>query len=370
MLLRTLSRRLTYANVASTICLFLLLGGSAYAAAAITGRDVKNGSLTSADIKDHSLLARDFKSGQLPRGAKGDPGPAGPKGDPGATGAAGAAGPPAPAPPALSRRPVGRLTLPGVAGDGPGGTIDVRSIAWSNTLSGNPWGGGGGAGTPKAVFGDVVIAKAPDRSSPLLWKMTTSGQHVPTATLALLAPGAAAPYATYTFKDVAATTFTTHGSGDDRQDEVGLSVGSGALVAFDAAATLPSVEQPRVGQLTVDGIPGDHDVVLDAWSLANPQVGPFEVSKPVDAASPALFTRFASGMHSKSVTIKLLQPGSETAYTTYVLTDAVVTSFAVVGDGRPLERIGFQAAKIESTTPVPGGSPIHSCFDVLQNASC
>ena len=50
--------RLSYANVTSTVCLFLALGGSAYATTAITGKDVKNGSLSSADVKDHSLLGR------------------------------------------------------------------------------------------------------------------------------------------------------------------------------------------------------------------------------------------------------------------------------------------------------------------------
>ena len=90
--LSNLTRRLTYANVTSTACLFILLGGSAYAATAITGSDVRNGSLTGADVRDHSLRARDFRAGELPRGPKGDPGPAGPKGDPGPAGPQGEPG--------------------------------------------------------------------------------------------------------------------------------------------------------------------------------------------------------------------------------------------------------------------------------------
>jgi type VI protein secretion system component Hcp len=377
MIIRTLTRRLTYANVVSTVCLFMVLGGSAYAAVSITGKDVKNGSLTSADIKDHSLQGRDFKTGHLPHGPigpKGDTGPIGPKGD---AGRAGPQGDPSSAggPPAQSRKPVGRLTLPGITGDGPGGTIEVRSLIWSNELSGDPFSVGGGA-TPKAVWGDLVIAKAPDRSSAQLWKLTATGQHLASAKLELLAPGASAPYASYVFKDVAATTFSTHGSGDERQDEVGLSFTAPAsplAFAFDASAPLPALAQPRVGQLSVDGIPGAIDLVLDAWRLTNTgtaRFGPFVVSKGVDGASSALLSRFASGLHTKKVTIKLLQPGSDTVYTTYVLTDAVVSSLAVIGDGRPLERIGFNAAKIESTTPVPAGAPIHSCFDRLLNAGC
>jgi hypothetical protein len=104
---------LTYANVVSTVCLFVVLGGSAVAATVITGKDVKNSSLTGKDVKnssltgkdvknssltgadlraesvnsddvaDGSLLGQDFAPGQLPQGPKGDTGPKGDKGDPG-----------------------------------------------------------------------------------------------------------------------------------------------------------------------------------------------------------------------------------------------------------------------------------------------
>jgi type VI protein secretion system component Hcp len=370
MSLRNLTGRLTYANVASTLCLFVLLGGSAYAAASITGSDVANGSLTSADIKDRSLRARDFKRGALARGPKGDAGPAGPQGAPGSNGA-----PDVAAPPAKSPQPVGRLTLPGIPGDGPGATIAVRSLAWSNRLSGDPYAGGGNTATP--IWGEMVMAKAPDRSSPRLWALTTTGQHLPSATLELLAPGAGAPYARYVLKDVTATRFTTQGSGAERRDQVGLSfnaaIAQNPALTFDPSAPLPSPTEPHSGRMTVDGIAGETDLILHAWRLtraATPQVGPFVVSKAVDASSPALLSRFAAGQHIKSATIKLLEPGSDSAYTTYVLTNAVISSFAVAGDGHPLERIGFEAARIESTTPVAGGAPIRSCYDRVLNAAC
>ncbi len=38
--------RLTYANVVSTLCLFILLGGSVYAASVIRGKDIKPDSIT------------------------------------------------------------------------------------------------------------------------------------------------------------------------------------------------------------------------------------------------------------------------------------------------------------------------------------
>ena len=94
--------RPSYANVVATLALFAALGGSSYAALAVTGaqvrdgsltgRDVRNATLTGKDVRDQSLLGRDFKPGQLPagpagpqgaRGEEGEPGAAGPKGDPG-----------------------------------------------------------------------------------------------------------------------------------------------------------------------------------------------------------------------------------------------------------------------------------------------
>ena len=101
--------RLTFANVSSTIALFVALGGTATATvlitgknvkdATLTGKDLKNNSVGSVDIKDGDLVAADFKGGRLPAGLagpKGDPGvkgDQGPKGDPGVKGDQGARGP-------------------------------------------------------------------------------------------------------------------------------------------------------------------------------------------------------------------------------------------------------------------------------------
>jgi type VI protein secretion system component Hcp len=374
-----LRARLTYANVASTLCLFILLGGSAYAAASIGGKDVRDGSLTSLDVKDHSLRAQDFKAGELPAGPAGPAGPTGPQGPKGDTGPAGDPGAPgrdAPTPPAPpARQPAGRMLLAGVTGDGPGGSIGVRSLAWSNIVT--PGAAGGGAGG-KTVFGDVVISKAPDRSSPLLFRRTATGEHSPSATVQLVAPGASAPYATYTFKDVVVKSFRIRGAGDERSEEVVLGfsslVAGSPAFAFDPTAPLAPVTAPRVGRMTVDGVPGSIDLTLDTWLIASagdlPTVGPFTVSKPVDSRSAALFDRFRTGLHIKTVTVELLQPGSEDVYNTYVLTDVVLTGFDVAGDGRPLERIGLDAARIESTVPVPGGPAIRGCYDRKLAATC
>jgi hypothetical protein len=88
-----LRRRMTYANVVSSLCLFFVLaGGSAFAASQITGAQIASNAITSAKVKNGSLLKVDFKSGQLPKGPRGPVGPAGPAGAPGANGANGVNG--------------------------------------------------------------------------------------------------------------------------------------------------------------------------------------------------------------------------------------------------------------------------------------
>jgi hypothetical protein len=81
-------RRLTYANVTSTIALMIAVsGGTAFAAShLITGKQIAKGTITAANIKSHSLLSSNFKKGQIPTG------PTGATGATGASGATGAAG--------------------------------------------------------------------------------------------------------------------------------------------------------------------------------------------------------------------------------------------------------------------------------------
>jgi hypothetical protein len=129
-MLARLRSRLTYANVVSTICLFVVLGGTATAAVLITGRDVRdnsltgadvrNGSLNSADIRNGALLAADFAPGVLPAagraGATGATGPAGPQGERGPQGDRGLQG---------ERGADGAAGVPGTPGTS-GGSIIAR----------------------------------------------------------------------------------------------------------------------------------------------------------------------------------------------------------------------------------------------------
>lgn len=100
--MRGLAAKLTYANVMSTIAVFVVMGGGAYAASTIASNSVgasqlKANAVNSAKVKNGTLLAKDFKAGQLPagpQGAAGATGPAGPAGPAGTAGAAGAKGDP------------------------------------------------------------------------------------------------------------------------------------------------------------------------------------------------------------------------------------------------------------------------------------
>jgi hypothetical protein len=57
--------RISPALVISAVALFASLGGGAYAAVSVTGKDVKNSSLTGKDIKNSSLTGEDVKNGGL-----------------------------------------------------------------------------------------------------------------------------------------------------------------------------------------------------------------------------------------------------------------------------------------------------------------
>ena len=75
-----------YANVTSSLALFVALGGTGYAALklpknSVHAKQIAPGAVRSSEVKDHSLEAIDFAA--LPTGPKGDKGD---KGDPGAPG--------------------------------------------------------------------------------------------------------------------------------------------------------------------------------------------------------------------------------------------------------------------------------------------
>ncbi|HEX6654011.1 MAG TPA: hypothetical protein VF072_14800 [Thermoleophilaceae bacterium] len=92
---RRLARRHTTA--VAYLALFAALGGSAYAAVTVTGKQIKDATITGKDVKNRSLGAGKLSASAIgslagERGPAGPQGPAGPKGAPGKQGPTGSAG--------------------------------------------------------------------------------------------------------------------------------------------------------------------------------------------------------------------------------------------------------------------------------------
>jgi hypothetical protein len=66
-------RHLTFANVMSTIAVFIALGGTGYAVTSLPrdsvgARQIRTGAVRSKEVKDRTLETRDFAPGQFPDG--------------------------------------------------------------------------------------------------------------------------------------------------------------------------------------------------------------------------------------------------------------------------------------------------------------
>jgi hypothetical protein len=62
-----LRQRLTYANVMSTLAVFIALGGSSYAALTINGSDIQNRSIPAKKLKRNSITGREVRESRLNR---------------------------------------------------------------------------------------------------------------------------------------------------------------------------------------------------------------------------------------------------------------------------------------------------------------
>jgi hypothetical protein len=60
-----LRQRLTYANVMSTLAVFVALGGSSYAALTIDGSSIKNRSIPAKKLKRNSITGREVRESKL-----------------------------------------------------------------------------------------------------------------------------------------------------------------------------------------------------------------------------------------------------------------------------------------------------------------
>jgi collagen triple helix repeat protein len=118
-MLNRLGRR--HSTAVAYLALFAALGGSAYAAVTVTGKDIKDGTVTGRDVKNRSLGTEKLSTkaiGSLAgqRGPAGPEGPAGPKGDKGDRGPAGQAGPKGETGPQGPQGPAGPPGPSGVSG--------------------------------------------------------------------------------------------------------------------------------------------------------------------------------------------------------------------------------------------------------------
>jgi hypothetical protein len=69
-----LRHRLTYANVMSTLAVFVALGGSSYAALEVSGSSIKNRSIPAKKLKRNSITGREVRESRLkvPRARRAD----------------------------------------------------------------------------------------------------------------------------------------------------------------------------------------------------------------------------------------------------------------------------------------------------------
>jgi hypothetical protein len=65
--LTKLSQRLNYANVMSTLAVFIALGGSSYAALTINGTSIEDRSIPAKKLKRNSITAREVRESRLSR---------------------------------------------------------------------------------------------------------------------------------------------------------------------------------------------------------------------------------------------------------------------------------------------------------------
>src|SRR5919198_190627 len=64
---RRLRRRLTYANVMSTLAVFIALGGSSYAALTISGSHIKNRPIAGKKLKRNTPTSKQVRESRLSR---------------------------------------------------------------------------------------------------------------------------------------------------------------------------------------------------------------------------------------------------------------------------------------------------------------
>jgi type VI protein secretion system component Hcp len=373
--------------VVSTACLFIVLGGTSYAALSITGKDVERETLTGANVKDRSLLRKDFKKGQLPRGRRGRTGPQGAPGSQGSQGPQGSPGPGGPGASPPTPAPIGRrLTI--TRSSGPPIVFPVLSSSFDGSQEGTS--GGGGGGSSKASYEDLVLTKPPDASARELLDETIENTHFPAAKLEFSAPGSSSTSASIELGETFITNFASKGAGDSRTQSVSLKVGdpqnlttSPPMLAWSAGAAALPVGTQKIGEMTITGLGGPIDLFSVDWGLkqtgtlggggggtGKAAFGDLGIVKAVDASSPALLKAMKTGATFAKAEVRLLQPGSTNLSTRYTLTEAQVTDYRLTVGSTAPEALELGYRSIEQGVPGPAGSELKSCWDLLLNTDC
>jgi hypothetical protein len=158
--------RLTFANVMSTIAVFLALGGGVAVAAGLAKNSVKSkqikagavkraelaaNSVTAPKVANGSLLGEDFAAGQLPSGPTGPIGPTGPAGVEGQAGAT-----------SVQTREGPQVTVPA----GGGNTATASCLAGERAVGGG-WRIFGGV----SDLNDYENAPTPETGTPTGWEI-------------------------------------------------------------------------------------------------------------------------------------------------------------------------------------------------------
>jgi hypothetical protein len=141
--MRSITGRLwrRHGTVVAYLALSTALGGSAYAAVTVTGKDIKDGTITGRDVKGRSLgisklSTKAVSSLRGPRGPAGPPGERGERGSAGRTGATGRAGPDGPPGPTGATGPKGATGPAGLVGPaGPAGPPGSSGISGWQSLT-------------------------------------------------------------------------------------------------------------------------------------------------------------------------------------------------------------------------------------------
>lgn len=163
----------TLVAVVAGLLLTAALGGSAGAAALLTGKQIKDGSIGGRDITNSSLSGKDVRDGSLSptdfsgsvQGPAGPAGPAGPQGPKGGTGPAGPIGPQGPTGPTGPAGPTGARGPSGISGleyRTAGRTVSAGSFfTWQVDCPAGTKALGGGVATDGSPFAARIVQSAP-----------------------------------------------------------------------------------------------------------------------------------------------------------------------------------------------------------------